>query len=136
MQLLSTGIFSYLLYGRLIILLLTDDGEMLDYVALCMDLLAIAALLVPGAMVTASTDHLLERLGLIVERTLSVQRDNATAVANSDKLVSRLTLLLTHVQTKEMGYRIFESFTLSFGFLKTLATYGLTLCIAVAKARS
>ena len=49
-------------------------------------------------------------------------------------LICAVICLITHVNCKQMGYRLFEMIKISIATLKTLLTYAATLAIAVIKA--
>eukprot|EP01047_Picozoa_sp_COSAG01_P002926 COSAG01_NODE_82_length_27810_cov_36.968352_14_plen_690_part_00 len=149
-QLLGLGVFVYDLYGQLISILLGQlDGGMIDAMELAIDLMAVAALLLPAAQVTQATEQVAEEFSNFLEKSfcsrkrlaMEVQHDEivsaseATRRHRAEGFAGEVANLLLHANNKKMGYRLFETILVSYGSLKTMATFGLTLCVAVAKAR-
>ena len=62
-------------------------------------------------------------------------RETASSTNKIDLLSAEVTMLLAHAANKQMGYRLFESFLVSYDTIRRFATVVFTVCVAVNKAR-
>ena len=93
------------------------DRNPIDYLSVPVNLAAILGLLYPAAMVTTATD----------EVKIELTRINEVYQHTHPTLSREIAQLISHVNCKEMGYKLFETFTLSIGSIKTVFSLATTV---------
>ena len=127
-QLLTLAVFSYLLCENLVEIAIQDKvyREVGDYVGVPLDIAACLATLYPAAMVTQATDQVIFEL----------HRINEVYQHKHPTLCGEIASIISHVQCKRMGYRLFDTVEISYATIKTVLMYGAPILGAIMEARS
>ena len=127
-QLLTLAVFSFFLCENLVEIAIQDKvyREFGDYVGVPLDIAACLATLYPAAMVTHATDQV----------KFELHRINEVYQHKHPTLCGEIASIISHVQCKRMGYRLFDTVEISYATINTLLMYGAPIVGAIMEARS
>jgi hypothetical protein len=122
-QMMMGATLAYVLYISLIKVVIQGSTYMFDYIRTFGCSVGLMVILLAPARVTAAT----EEVTAVLLRMQSTHKNDARSSSDID-------LLVNYARSLDMGYKVLDHFTISYGSVKNLIAYACTITLTIAKA--